>query len=128
MRTSETGLFPALEAAFKAASGPMDCHQLYELPSVRDSAASANRVSDYLGNMWRKGLLTRLPAPREGNSRSRWIYEWKGHKGPSLYGHDYTPKVLADRPTLLITEDGQDMTLETEHLIIIIRQKFKPPQ
>lgn len=35
MRYNEDGLFPALEAALKAASGPMDCQALFDLPEIR---------------------------------------------------------------------------------------------
>ena len=53
---------------------------------------------------------------------------WKGPKGPKLHaaiteGITYAPKVLADRPTCLITEDGSVVTIETPHLVIQIRQK-----
>jgi hypothetical protein len=125
MRNNETGLFPALEAALKAASEPMDAQAFFDMPQIREHAASANRVSDYLGNLWRKGQVVRLPAPKEGSSRSRWLYEWKGSKGPKLYTHalEYSPRVLADRPSVLITEEGNVITMEFPNLIISIRQK-----
>lgn len=128
MRHNETGLFPALEAALKAASQPLDCQALFDMPSIREHAASVNRVSDYLGGLWRKGLVIRLPAPKDSNSRSRWVYEWKGSKGPKLHSTalEYAPKILSDRPTLLVTEDGNTVTVETPHLIIQIRQKPRP--
>ena len=65
MRYNETGLFPALEAALKAASEPLDCQTLFDMPEIREHAALANRVSDYLGGLWRKGLVVRLPHPRQ---------------------------------------------------------------
>ena len=124
MRNDESGLFTALEAALKAASEPLDCHALYEIAAVKASAASVNRVSDYLGNLWRRGLVVRLPAPKDGTSRSRWTYEWKGNKGPRLHAAmDYAPKVLIDRPSMLITDDGATVHLEFPNLIISIRQK-----
>lgn len=123
MSITESSLFTALEAALKAASEPLDCHSLYDLTSVKKHATSANRVSDYLGNMWRKGQVVRLPAPKTADSRARWLYEWKGQKGPALYGVEYTPRVLADRPSLLISEEGRDITIELENLVITIRQK-----
>lgn len=127
MRYNEDGLFPALEAALKAASEPMDCQALFELPEIRARAASVNRVSDYLGGLWRKGLVVRLPAPRTENNRSRWMYEWKGQKGPRFHDAiEYTPKVLADRPTCLITEEGNVITLEFPNLVIQVRQKPTP--
>jgi hypothetical protein len=126
MRHNELGLFPALEAALKAASEPLDCHTLYDMPEIRQHAASVNRVSDYLGGLWRKGKVVRLAAPRTESSRSRWMYEWKGQKGPAIYGIEYAPRVLADRPTLLITEEGSVITIELPNLVISIRQKTNP--
>ena len=103
----------------------MDCQALFELPAIRQHAVSVSRVSDYLGGLWRKGQVVRLPAPKSESTRSRWMYEWKGHKGPALYGSDYTPRILADRPSLLVTEEGRDVTIETPFLIITVRQKAK---
>lgn len=129
MRHNESGLFPALEAALKAASEPLDCQTLFDMPEIRKHAASANRVSDYLGGLWRKGLVVRLPASKSSEkaaaNRARWAYEWKGSKGPKLYAEalEYAPKILADRPTLLVTDDGNNVTIETPNLIIQIRQK-----
>lgn len=125
MRNNETGLFSALEAALRAASEPMDAQQLFGVRDVREHAASANRVSDYLGNLWRKGSVVRLPSDKADGSRSRWMYEWKGHKGPKIYDNavEYTPRVLADRPSVLITEEGNVITLEFPNLVISIRQK-----
>lgn len=126
MRNDELGLFPALETALKKATEPLDAQALFEMPAIRAHAASASRVSDYLGNLWRKGLVLRLPAPKVGSSRSRWLYEWKGSRGPKLYAPDaveYTPRILADRPTCLVTEEGNVITLEFPNLIISIRQK-----
>jgi hypothetical protein len=131
MRTNEFGLFPALEAVLKAASEPLDCQALYDMPEIRKHAASVNRVSDYLGGLWRKGLVVRLPAPKTDNSRSRWMYQWKGDRGPKLRGGsttltegiEYTPRILADRPSVLITEEGSTITLELPNLIVVIKTK-----
>ena len=124
MRNTESGLFPALEAALRAASEPLDCQTLFDMPAIREHAASVNRVSDYLGGLWRKGLVVRLPAPKLPGSNVRWLYEWKGQKGPKyLDAIEYAPKVLADRPAVLITEEGNLITMEFPNLVIQIRQK-----
>lgn len=132
MRNADDGLFPALEAALKAASEPLDCNDLFEMPEVRKHALSVNRVSDYLGGLWRKGLVVRLPAASE-NSRARWAYQWKGRKtkysGPLTSPDElppeaisYTPKIVADRPSVLITEEGKTMTIQMDHVVIVIKQ------
>lgn len=40
-----------------------------------------------------------------------------------MHGIEYTPRILADRPTVLITEEGSVITIEMPNLIISIRQK-----
>jgi hypothetical protein len=54
------------------------------------------------------------------------MYSWKGSKGPKLYASDaveYTPKILADRPSMLITEEGSKVTIELPNLILVIMTK-----
>lgn len=121
MRHSENGLFQALEKVLRRTGEPMDCVQLYDLPEIREHAPSVNRVSDYLGGLWRKGLVKRLPSASDRASRARWSYQWKDSVPPGV-GTDYAPKLLVDRPTVLITEEGGMMQIVTPHLTIIIKQ------
>lgn len=137
MAPRDEGLFPALETALKAATQPLDCHDLFDLPEVKAHALSANRVSDYLGGLWRKGLLVRLPQAASDGKRSRWAYQWKGRKtkysGPISTDDAstalpegaklYTPRVLADRPSILITEEGSTITIELPNIVLVIRHK-----
>lgn len=123
MRHSENGLFQALEKVLRETGEPMDCNQLFDMPEIREHAASANRVSDYLGGLWRKGLVVRLPSSTDGTSRARWSYQWKDRVPPGVEGKAYAPKLLVDRPTVLITEEGGTMQIEMPHLTIIIKQK-----
>lgn len=65
MRSNEEGLFPALEAALKASGEPMDCQALFDMPEIRKHAASANRISDYLGGPVEKGPGRSSPSTQE---------------------------------------------------------------
>ncbi len=125
MRTNEKGLFAALEVALKTSPDPMDCHALFEIAAVKEHAESANRVSDYLGSLWRKGLVLRMPAPKDGVKKSRYLYEWRGDKGPKIHQHamEFAPRILADKPSVLISEEGNVITLEFPNLLITVRQK-----
>lgn len=58
------------------------------------------------------------------------MYMWKGSKGPKLHsslgieeGIPYTPRILADRPSVLITEEGSVITIELPNLVLSIRTK-----
>lgn len=73
------GLLGAMEKELKQAGGPMTCHDLFERATIKAHAKSSNRVSDYLGNMWRRGDVARVPAETSRNSRAQWAYVWKGH-------------------------------------------------
>jgi hypothetical protein len=123
MKDAEGGLFPALEKALRSATMPLDCNDLYEMPSIKKKAASVNRVSDYLGSLWRKGRVVRLPAKDSDDRRSRWRYEWKGERLNTADSVAYEPRVLADRPSMLITEEGNVVTIELANMVISIRQK-----
>jgi hypothetical protein len=123
MKETEGGLFPALEKALQKATKPLDCNDLYEMPVIKKRAASVNRVSDYLGNLWRTGRVVRLPAKDCGDGRSRWQYQWKGERAAAPESVAYGPRVLADRPSLLITEEGNVVTIELPNMVISIRQK-----
>ena len=116
-------LFQALELALQEASRPLNCHDLFAFPEVKRFATSPNRVSDYLGGLWRKGLVTRLPDSKSGDGRTRWRYQWKdGGKG---LGESNVNKgqVVNDRPSVVISEDGMIVTIELPNIVISIRQK-----
>ena len=123
MATFENKLLPAIEEALQSSNSPMDCAQLFELPAIKAHANSVSRVSDYLGNLWRKGSVERLPAASNCTNRARWRYQWRGDRSPTPGSISYTPRVLADRPTMLVTEEGSVLTVELPSLIISIRHK-----
>lgn len=56
------------------------------------------------------------------------MYAWKGGRGPKLHDAlqravEYTPRVLADRPSVLITEEGNTITIELPNLLVVIKAK-----
>lgn len=127
---NENGLFGVLETILRKTEEPMDCASLHDVPEVRAHAATINRVSDYLGNMWRKGLVLRLPAPRLEGTRARWLYIWK-NKGPTIKppvdvaeARAYSPNVMQmlSRVNMEITEDGDTVTLTLPTVTITIKQ------
>jgi hypothetical protein len=127
---SEEGLFQVLEKELKAAKEPVDCVELYNKSmAIRELAATPNRVSDYLGNMWRKGQLVRVPAPRGEGNKSRWLYAWKGKKPapkpPVEAGISFDAQVhtLLHKPNLRIEEDGKRVIIDTPYLVITIDTK-----
>jgi hypothetical protein len=128
---AEDGLFGALEAELKRAKQPLDCVTLFERASVREHASSVNRVSDYLGHMWRKGQLLRLPAPKNEGSRARWLYVWKPRtpvKPPTVeealsQAIESPGSMLFTRPNIEITEEGDSVVITLPQWSITIKKR-----
>jgi hypothetical protein len=145
------GIYHVLEVLLKETGQPLTCVDLYDKPEVRKFADSANRVSDYLGHMWRRELLDRVPAPKTVNSQARWAYIWKGklgHKPPELVKlakpeeatQDAVPatqpeqlptkvsavaksETILNKPEITITNNGELVTIDLPALTITIRTK-----
>lgn len=123
MDRDEEGLYELLEKILMEADGPLDCNEIFDRPEIRSRAASANRVSDYLGNIWRRGKVTRFPATNPGRG-PRWKYQWKTKVSvTSGTSYEYSPKILTSRPTMVISELGDQIQIEMAELTIIIKQK-----
>jgi hypothetical protein len=128
---SEHGLYEALEKELRKAEEPLNAAELFDFPSVREHAETINRVSDYLGNLWRKGLLMRLPAPRMDGSKARWAYMWKD-KGPKkkpkldlsqAIVYDERVERIINRPHMDISEDERQITIALQDWIITIQKR-----
>jgi hypothetical protein len=143
---SAFGIYHVLELLLKDTDQPLTCVDLYDKPDVRKFADTANRVSDYLGHMWRRGFLDRVPAPKTANSQARWAYIWKGklaHKPPEvvqLQKRDTPPAaqqdqpqptveaqpkpgVVLSKPNIEISQNGELVTIDLPALTITIRTK-----
>lgn len=123
------GLYGALEEALRQSKDPLECATLFDMPSIREHAETVNRVSDYLGNMWRKGQVLRLPAPKLEGTRARWMYMLKPRVKTKPVidmekAVEFRPRVgaLLTRPHLEITEEGQAIVITMKGLSITIRQ------
>lgn len=124
----EQNLYTALQKIFEGSpKRAFDCHALYDMPSIREVAASASRVSDYLGNMWRKGQLLRTAAPKNEDSRSRWLYQWKSVPKRTPHPAEFVAADLGQRllskPTMEITDRGDTVVIELLNLTITITAK-----
>ena len=136
MYRNQQGLFAALEAVLKKAKQPLTCVKLYEdFPNVKKHAASANRVSDYLGGLWRKGKVTRSIAPKDG-SAARWAYSWKVqnattsiaeqieyHGKAREFVESLRSETVYSKPGIEIQDSGNSVTVELPNFVITITKK-----
>jgi hypothetical protein len=127
MRKTETGLYELLESLLKKSDRPQTCVELFDVQEIRDIAASSNRVSDYLGHLWRRGKVTRVPAARNSvNDGSRWAYAWR-HGQPeesNVTPIFAVPKTSsAGRMDMQITYDDDSVTIYLPSMTINIKHK-----
>lgn len=128
---TEVGLFQVLETELRSSEEPLDCATLFERAVVRQHAQTINRVSDYLGNMWRKGQVLRVAAPKLEGTKARWMYIWKD-KGPKKRAKpdmtkaiEYQPTLdhVLNKPGLDISDDGRTVMINLPELVITIQRK-----
>lgn len=123
------GLYVVLEKRLKAAKQPLTCVELWDFQDVKDHAESSNRVSDYLGHLWRKGLARRIPAPKTRNNEARYAYTWNwGNEvslssGTKLRNPPTEEEVVTifKRTDVEITERGKAIVITLPKMIITIR-------
>lgn len=133
---SVVGIYQVLAKLLKASPKPLTCVELIDFPEVRKYAADTNKVSDYLGHMYRRGFLRRYPS--QGVGFARWAYSWKDPKiEPKIVTRHAQPKlgvvnaivdkevkrVIAEKAAVRVTEDGSDLVIDTMHFSIRIHQK-----
>ena len=133
-RTSESGLFELLEKLLREAKKPMTCVEIFDKQEVKDLTSNVNRVSDYLGGLWRKGKATRSIAPKSDNDSSRWAYSWrhdmqenKPRTGDVIQmAYQGAPnRTLLNRPNINITEDGDSVTIALADFTITVKMNPK---
>lgn len=124
------GIYHVLETKIKNSKVPLTCVELYDDPAVRKYADTASRVSDYLGHMYRQGLLGRATAPKLPNSTARYAYYWKGWPAPErvkietpALGHRSTRTTVYKKGNVEISEDGKSIHIDIPTLSISIQVK-----
>lgn len=136
------GIYHTIESILRKNPEPKTCVELFDDAEVKKFADSANRVSDYLGHMYRRGLLGRVAAPKTLNSQARWAYFWKETQTsvqpaarPALQVVHVPPitsapapqapvsKSILSKPNIEISDNGGTVVIELSELTITIRTK-----
>lgn len=124
---SEALIYKILERHIKESDQPVSCSDLWERLDVRENAKSPEKVSDFLGLMWRKGLLQRWNTPLTSTSRSRYAYSWHDDKEESPTPLDKSAPRLVNstrrKSTVTITEIDDRVILDFDHFTMTIQAK-----
>lgn len=134
MIKSNSEIYKVLEDALRAAGQePQTCVDLYQRSEVNALVESANRVSDYLGHMWRREVVKRWYAPKGSNQRSTYAYTWiepkpeekvpKPIERLSIVQNNRPIATKGNKPHVEILEEDGAITLDFKEFTITVRRK-----
>lgn len=120
-------IYQLVEHALRSADRPQTCSQLMESETIRDTALyefntqdvqeATNKLSNLLGDLWRRGLLERTPADPALRGKARFAYRWAQTVLPQLSSR------VKERPALRITEKDNSVVIEVDDIVINIRRR-----
>lgn len=131
---SEKDIYNVLEKYLRATAYPMTVTMLMDIAEVRDTATAelssdgdlretTNKLSDTLGFMWRRGLLTRFPAPKESNSFARFSYIWDQQVDSRPVQNAPIARATAGKIGFTVTEIDDGVLLEFQKFSVMIKSK-----
>jgi hypothetical protein len=91
--------------------------------SSKDVRVATNKLSDALGFMWRRGLLTRYPAPRTDLSLARYAYSWAGDTSAEPSRPIPPPIRSIGKTAVSIKEHEEGVEIEFDKFIVYIKPK-----
>lgn len=132
MIKSDAEIYKELERVLRATGDtPITAVHIFEADAkVRELAVSANRLSDYLGHMWRRGVVQRYYAAND-KTRARYAYTWKdeGVVTPQKLAAAKSTYLTSVKPATTgksgvhITESEGTITLDFADFTITVQRK-----
>lgn len=130
---SEKAIYQVLEKHLREAPEPLTCVDLIDRSDIYrefskeyggDKQSLTNKVSDALGFMWRRGLVTRFPAPRNTVTLARYSYVWdKKQDARSMESPPSVPLPDLKKSGFIVNEYGDGVMIEFEKFIVWVRPK-----
>lgn len=123
---SEHPIYKVLEHLLRESDTPLTSVQLWDAPEVREHAKSAEKVSDHLGLMWRRGLVQRWTAPKDSLARARYAYTWIDQPEANVPKRVEALHVVTSphkRANVTITEEKDRVVLDFEKFTLIVQAK-----
>lgn len=127
-------IYDILEAALAGRTEPVTAPELMELAEVREAAirrfggdlqTATNKLSDTLGFMWRRLVLTRFTMPATGAHRARYGYTLSAQPAPGMQEmpppSSPTPfvKASAEAVPVKITREGDKTVIELRITLVL---------
>jgi hypothetical protein len=129
MAAKATNVYRALEYHLRrAGSTPQTCADLFEHTDVRaalPTGSDANRISNYLGHLWRRGILQRWSSTDRNTSRARYGYTWRvvDEAPQTIELTARTSKTIAVLNNMKVTEEADRLVIELADFTITFEAK-----
>lgn len=126
---SDAPIYKIIEQHLKDSKEPLSSTDLWAFDDVRANARSPEKVSDYLGLMWRRGMLQRWHTPKTSLSRSLYAYSWAEHETQQHHEPVVALKPLSAVPqtykksNVVITEEENRIVLDFDKFTLTIQAK-----
>jgi hypothetical protein len=129
---SQRTIYNLLEQYLKQSDEPLTCTELMDVPDIRSEAltdfgsdvqVANNKLSDTLGFMWRKGLLTRYPAPAHTSTFARYAYAWAKRETPVAPA---PPVIFPDnksKQSFIVSEYDGGIVIEFDKFTVVVKPK-----
>jgi hypothetical protein len=129
---SSKEIYAIIEKHLRSATAPMTCVDLMDISEIREEACeefgediriTTNRLSDTLGFMWRRNLLTRYPSSGERGQMARWAYIWTAENITREPPQPAPPPSYKGRQGVNITEREDGVMIEFDKFYVFVRPK-----
>ena len=123
---SDAEIYKILEKHIKNAKDPITCVALWDFDDVRANARSLEKVSDFLGLMWRRGMLQRWSVPKISTDRSRYAYTWQEKPedtAPQKVRVMNVVNTQHKKSNVTITEADDKIILDFDKFTLIVQAK-----
>ena len=122
---SENEIYKVIEKYLKESKAPLSSADLWERADVQANARSAEKVSDYLGLMWRRGIIQRYDAPATATSRARYAYSWldEAEAPPTKVERLVPVHSTYKKSNVVITEEENRIVLDFDKFTLTIQAK-----
>ena len=122
---SPAAIYGIIETHLRESADPLTCTKLYDFADVKANAVSVDKVSDFLGLMWRRGLIQRWNVPASSTDRSRYAYSWITEKDATAQKITKLESVKAEyrSDNITVTEDNGRIIIDFPKFTVTVQSK-----
>lgn len=127
---SDREIYQVIQKYLEPAETPMTCVDLMDIAEVfkvateefgDDKRVATNKLSDTLGFMWRRGILTRYPTSGVGAQMARYAYVWNSQRDEKPMQPELPP--VRSKTGVLIQEREDGVMIEFDKFFVFVRPK-----